>query len=67
MAERFQKGDGEISEEKYDSVDYLFDIRKHESRSIGENLVEISQLIEEFKSQSSEKSKPQTCFLMWCW
>ena len=67
MTERFQKGDGEISNEKYDRVSYLFDIRSHESKSIGENLVEISRLIEESKSQIKEESAPQSCFLMWCW
>jgi len=67
ITERFQKGDGEISNEKYDSVSYLFDIRSHESKSIGENLVEISRLIEESKSQIKEESTHQSCFLMWCW
>ena len=73
MKERFQKGDGEIGVENYEHAQYLFEIRNHESKRIGDNLVQISQLIEEFKSQTKEKTepiesiKPQTCFLFWCW
>lgn len=66
MERRIKGGDNHVGYGNYENAKDFFD-NERISKKIDSNLKEISQLIEESKSQRSEKTKPQTCFLMWCW
>ncbi len=58
---KYHTGDIRISIEQYEDAKkwYYFYDKNNVEMEIGDNLKEISKLIEE--------SQPKTCFLMWCW
>ena len=58
---KYHTGDIRISIEQYEDAKkwYYFYDKNNVEMEIGNNLKEISKLIEE--------SQPKTCFLMWCW
>jgi len=59
IEENYQKGDSQVGLELYDSAKNWYNVNGGNSQEIGDNLIEISRLIEEVQSQ--------TCFLFWCW
>lgn len=59
IEENYQKGDSQVGLELYDSAKNWYNVNGDNSQEIGDNLKEISRLIEEVQSQ--------TCFLFWCW
>lgn len=59
IEENYQKGDSQVGQELYDNAKNWYNVNGDNSQEIGDNLIEISRLIEEVESQ--------TCFLFWCW
>lgn len=58
MERRIKGGDNHVGYENYETAKTFFD-NENINEQLEGNLKEISQLIEE--------SKPQSCFLFWCW
>jgi len=58
----YEAGDRQFGLENYGSAIFSYNYNDKESKQVGDNLKEISKLLEKV-----ETMKPQTCFLFWCW
>ncbi len=68
ITERYQTGDGQLDIEFYENAKSWYRFSETDSKQVGDNLQEISNLIEKAKETSKlDKIQPKTCFLWWCW
>jgi len=59
IEEDYQKGDRQLGYEYYENAKTWYVGNEKNTQKVGDNLKEISKLIEE--------AKPKFCFLFWCW
>ena len=62
IEDRYEKGDDSIGFTLYDNAKMYYNLHPGDSENIGDNLKEISKLVDQ-----AQKIKPKTCFLFWCW
>ena len=58
----YEVGDRQVGSENYANAKFSYNYNNKDGKQVGDNLKEISKLIEK-----AEKLQPKTCFLFWCW